>query len=60
MNKEKQIEYLMDYQESLRINLKYRLRETRQEPGLPIREIAKICKGVFAPCEIKILIKELK
>jgi len=60
MNKEKQIEYLMDYQESLRINLKYRLRETRQEPGLSIKEIAEIIKGVFAPSEIKILIRNLK
>ena len=56
MNKEEQIKFRHD---NLEYELTMALKETRQELGLQIREIAEICKGVFCPDEIDFLISEL-
>jgi len=45
----------------LEVELKDILKETRrQEPGISITEMSKIIKGIYAPCEIESLKKELK
>ena len=61
MNKAEQIEILMEYKEYLVDEITMLLRETRQEPiGISIIEMSKIIKGVYAPCEVQNLIKNLK
>ena len=60
MNKAEQIEILMEYKEYLVDEITMLLRESRQEPGISIIEMSKIIKGVYAPCEVESLIKELK
>ena len=61
MNKAEQIKILMEYKEYLVEEITMLLRESRQEPiGISIIEMSKIIKGVYAPCEIESLKKELK
>jgi len=60
LNKQTEVEYYYGFGiEEMRANLKQLLRDTRQEPGIPIRELAEILKGVFAPSEIISLKKEI-
>jgi len=56
----KEIGIILDAREDLKYDLTMLLRETRQEPGISITEMSKIIKGVYAPCEIESLIKNLK
>jgi len=57
----KEIGIILDAREDLKYDLTMLLRETRQEPiGIPIIEMSKIIKGVYAPCEVESLIKNLK
>ena len=50
----------MEYKEYLVDEITMLLRESRQEPGISIIEMSKIIKGVYAPCEVESLKKELK
>ena len=56
----KEIGIILDAREDLKYDLTMLLRETRQEPGISITEMSKIIKGVYAPCEVESLIKNLK
>jgi ribosome-binding protein aMBF1 (putative translation factor) len=46
--------------EGIEMDLKQALRETREEVGLSLKDVAKVIKKVFKPEEVKSLIKELK
>ena len=56
----KEIGIILDAREDLKYDLTMLLSETRQEPGISITEMSKIIKGVYAPCEVQSLIKNLK
>jgi len=57
----KEIGIILDAREDLKYDLTMLLRETRQEPiGISIVGLARIIKGVYAPCEVESLKKELK
>ena len=46
--------------ESLEYDLRTALEETKNEPGLSIKDIANVIKKVFATEEVEVLIRELK
>lgn len=53
----KEIELKMEMKE---VAIQFALGDSRREPGVSLRKIAKICKDVFDTEEIKSLIKELE
>jgi len=58
LNKQTEYEYYQGFG-LLRDELRDMLKQTRQEPGLQLSEIAKIIQEVFSINEVVILIKEL-